>query len=145
MIFNWKCENAQIFHLVQLNGFTTLKCWPNDFYNFKFYSFNKTCLMRGFEKKLLYMYGQNTKCYPCCKLECPRALVGVNITEEKRNPNSTKFKCCSGFCVDLIRKFSADLSFDFALKRVKVSCDWWMWIPIILVSDWSRTGRGAAS
>ena len=31
-----KCENAQIFHLVQLNGFTTLKCWPNDFYNFKF-------------------------------------------------------------------------------------------------------------
>ena len=45
--------------------------------------------------------------------------VGVNITEERRNPNSTKFRCCSGFCVDLIKKFSSDLSFDFALKRVK--------------------------
>ena len=75
--------------------------------------------MRGFQKKLLYMYGQNTKCAPCCELECPRVPVGVNITEEKRNPNSTKFKCCSGFCVDLIRKFSVDLAFDYALKRVK--------------------------
>ena len=45
--------------------------------------------------------------------------VGINITEEMKNPNSTKFKCCSGFCVDLIKKFSVDLSFDFALKRVK--------------------------
>ena len=46
-------------------------------------------------------------------------IVGVNITEEVLNPNSTKFKCCSGFCVDLVAKFSNDLSFDFALKRVK--------------------------
>ena len=88
-----------------------------------------------------------------CQIVPDWDLEGVNITEEVTNPNSTKFKCCSGFCVDLIRKFSADLSFDFALKRVKVSCDWWIltilvsdwWIPTILVSDWSRTGRGAAS
>ena len=52
-------------------------------------------------------------------LKVHKTLVGVNVTEEMRNPNSTKFKCCSGFCVDLIRKFSNDLSFDFALKRVK--------------------------
>ena len=45
--------------------------------------------------------------------------VNVNRTEEIRNSNSTIFKCCSGFCVDLLRKFSNDLSFDFALKRVK--------------------------
>lgn len=55
----------------------------------------------------------------CACFEAVSPLVGVNITEEMRNPNSTKFRCCSGFCVDLIKKFSNDLSFDFALKRVK--------------------------
>ena len=44
--------------------------------------------------------------------------VDINKTEEIRNSNSTLFKCCSGFCVDLLKKFSTDLSFDFALKRV---------------------------
>ena len=86
MISNWKCENAQIFHLVQLNGFTTLKCWPNDFYNFKFYSFNKTCLMRGFQKKLLYMYGQNTKCAPRCELECPVSQWGSTSRRRSGTP-----------------------------------------------------------
>ena len=86
MISNWKCENAQIFHLVQLNGFTTLKCWPNDFYNFKFYSFNKTCLMRGFQKKLLYMYGQNTKCAPRCELECPMSQWGSTSRRRSGTP-----------------------------------------------------------
>ena len=45
--------------------------------------------------------------------------VNINKTEEIKNSNSTLFKCCSGFCVDLLKKFSNDLSFDFALKRVK--------------------------
>ena len=60
-------------------------------------------------------------CLMSCSCACFEAVppVGVNITEEMRNPNSTKFRCCSGFCVDLIKKFSDDLSFDFALKRVK--------------------------
>ena len=54
-----------------------------------------------------------------CQIVPDWDLEGVNITEEVTNPNSTKFKCCSGFCVDLIRKFSVDLAFDYALKRVK--------------------------
>ena len=117
----------------------------------------------GISKETFVYVRTKYKVRPMLRAGVSLVPVGVNITEEKRNPNSTKFKCCSGFCVDLIRKFSADLSFDFALKRVKVSCDWWIltilfsdwwiltirlsdwWIPTILVSDWSRTGRGAAS
>ena len=29
-------------------------------------------------------------------------VKGFNLTEEKRNENSTVFRCCSGFCVDLV-------------------------------------------
>ncbi|XP_023329329.1 glutamate receptor ionotropic, NMDA 2B [Eurytemora carolleeae] len=54
-----------------------------------------------------------------CQMVPDSHLATVNITEEMKNPNSTMFQCCSGFCVDLLRKFSADLSFDYALKRVK--------------------------
>ena len=41
------------------------------------------------------------------------------MTKEKETANSTLFQCCSGFCVDLLLKFSSDLSFDFKLVRVK--------------------------
>ena len=44
---------------------------------------------------------------------------GVNVTEEKKKLNSTVFACCTGFCVDLLTKFSEDLSFDFQLVRVR--------------------------
>ena len=82
------------------------------------------------QRKSQYLIGQILDIYAtaemiyCLMSSCVHVLmlcppVGVNITEEMRNPNSTKFKCCSGFCVDLIKKFSNDLSFDFALKRVK--------------------------
>jgi hypothetical protein len=29
-------------------------------------------------------------------------VKGMNLTEEKKNDNSTIFRCCSGFCVDLV-------------------------------------------
>jgi len=29
-------------------------------------------------------------------------VKGLNLTEEKRRDNSTVFRCCSGFCVDLV-------------------------------------------
>ena len=44
---------------------------------------------------------------------------GINITEEKNNVDSEYFKCCTGFCVDLLEKFSNDLSFDFEMIRVR--------------------------
>ena len=42
-------------------------------------------------------------------------LHRINITEEKNNVDSEYFKCCTGFCVDLLEKFSNDLSFDFEM------------------------------
>ena len=29
-------------------------------------------------------------------------VKGLNLTEEKRRDNSTVFRCCSGYCVDLV-------------------------------------------
>ena len=43
----------------------------------------------------------------------------INRTEELNNPDSEIFKCCTGFCVDLLEKFSNDLSFDFEMIRVR--------------------------
>ena len=42
----------------------------------------------------------------------------LNITEELKNADSEYFKCCTGFCVDLLEKFSNDLSFDYKMIRV---------------------------
>ena len=55
----------------------------------------------------------------CLVSELSESLDDEAIEMEKNNPNSTIFNCCSGFCVDLLQKFSNDLKFDFALKRVK--------------------------
>ena len=46
-------------------------------------------------------------------------MGNINITEEKNNPDSKIFKCCTGFCVDLLEKFSSDLSFDYKMIRVR--------------------------
>ena len=52
-----------------------------------------------------------------CKLKHDDQIVGVNMTEEMKNDDSEIVRCCSGFCVDLLLKFSSDLSFDFQLTR----------------------------
>ena len=55
-----------------------------------------------------------------CYTVDPAALApGTNITEEAAKLNSSVLRCCSGFCVDLLNKFSRDLSFDFHMVRVK--------------------------
>ena len=53
-----------------------------------------------------------------CQVGSDADLVGVNITEEHSKSDSKLFKCCSGFCVDLLNKFAQDLSFDFQLVSV---------------------------
>ena len=54
-----------------------------------------------------------------CQMVPDTLLEGVNITQELKDSNSSLFQCCSGFCVDLLKKFSHDMSFDYQLKRVK--------------------------
>ena len=55
-----------------------------------------------------------------CYMADPATLApGLNITEEAAKLNSSVLRCCSGFCVDLLNKFSRDLSFDFHMVRVK--------------------------
>jgi len=58
----------------------------------------------------------NTKGVLCTIAEPP---AGINITQEKMSRNSSYYSCCSGFCVDLLIKFSQDLSFDFEMRRVR--------------------------
>ncbi|CAB4054253.1 GRIN2B [Lepeophtheirus salmonis] len=53
-----------------------------------------------------------------CQMVDDPLLEGINQTEEMRKENSTYFQCCSGFCVDLLNKFSVDLSFDFKMMRL---------------------------
>ncbi len=50
-----------------------------------------------------------------CQIVPDSALRSVNVTHEQTNNNSTSFRCCSGFCVDLLIKFANDLSFDFKM------------------------------
>ena len=52
-----------------------------------------------------------------CYLKHDDQIIGVNMTEEIKNDDSEIVRCCSGFCVDLLLKFSSDLSFDFQLTR----------------------------
>ena len=52
-----------------------------------------------------------------CRLKHDDQIIGVNMTEEAKNDDSEIIRCCSGFCVDLLLKFSVDLSFDFQMTR----------------------------
>ena len=61
----------------------------------------------------------STKGVLCYTVDPATLAPGTNITEEAAKLNSSVLRCCSGFCVDLLNKFSRDLSFDFHMVRVK--------------------------
>ena len=61
----------------------------------------------------------STKGVLCYMVDPADLAPGMNITEEAAKLNSSVLRCCSGFCVDLLNKFSSDLHFDFHMVRVK--------------------------
>lgn len=44
------------------------------------------------------------------------SLFRINKSLAENNPNY--YRCCSGFCIDLLEKFSRDLQFSYELVRV---------------------------
>ncbi|XP_076324984.1 glutamate receptor ionotropic, NMDA 2B-like isoform X2 [Tachypleus tridentatus] len=51
-----------------------------------------------------------------CRVVPESKLVGVNMSEAIQDPKY--YKCCSGFCIDLLQNFAADLGFTYDLFRV---------------------------
>nr|XP_045614741.1 glutamate receptor ionotropic, NMDA 2B-like [Procambarus clarkii] len=52
-----------------------------------------------------------------CRIASDDMMQGVNVTWAMRN--SSYFRCCSGFCIDLLVKFSQDLGFSYDFFRVE--------------------------
>ncbi|XP_054718557.1 glutamate receptor ionotropic, NMDA 2B-like [Uloborus diversus] len=52
-----------------------------------------------------------------CRIAPEHKLVGINHSVAVRNPEY--YKCCSGFCIDLLQKFSQDLKFTYDLYQVE--------------------------
>lgn len=52
-----------------------------------------------------------------CRVAPESALAGMN--ESVATKNSTLYKCCMGFCIDLLEKFAQDLGFTYDIYRVE--------------------------
>ncbi|XP_068211815.1 uncharacterized protein [Palaemon carinicauda] len=52
-----------------------------------------------------------------CRIASDYMMQGVNVTWAMRN--SSYYRCCSGFCIDLLVKFSHDLGFSYDFFRVE--------------------------
>ncbi|XP_037796570.1 glutamate receptor ionotropic, NMDA 2B-like isoform X2 [Penaeus monodon] len=52
-----------------------------------------------------------------CRIASDEMMQGVNVTWAMRN--SSYYRCCSGFCIDLLVKFSQDLGFSYDFFRVE--------------------------
>ncbi|XP_066971386.1 glutamate receptor ionotropic, NMDA 2B-like isoform X1 [Macrobrachium rosenbergii] len=52
-----------------------------------------------------------------CRIASDHMMQGVNVTWAMRN--SSYYRCCSGFCIDLLVKFSHDLGFSYDFFRVE--------------------------
>ncbi|KFM73572.1 Glutamate [NMDA] receptor subunit epsilon-2, partial [Stegodyphus mimosarum] len=52
-----------------------------------------------------------------CRVAPEHKFFGMNHSLAIRNPDY--YKCCSGFCIDLLQKFAQDLKFSYDLYRVE--------------------------
>ncbi|KAG0418434.1 hypothetical protein HPB47_004862 [Ixodes persulcatus] len=52
-----------------------------------------------------------------CRVVPEAMLQGINDTAARKN--STYYKCCLGFCIDLLQKFAQDLGFTYDIHRVE--------------------------
>ncbi|CAN8007799.1 unnamed protein product [Ixodes pacificus] len=52
-----------------------------------------------------------------CRVVPEAMLQGMNDTAARKN--STYYKCCLGFCIDLLQKFAQDLGFTYDIHRVE--------------------------
>ncbi|XP_063229107.1 glutamate receptor ionotropic, NMDA 2B-like [Bacillus rossius redtenbacheri] len=52
-----------------------------------------------------------------CRVAKEADVMGMDV--ETARKNSSLFQCCSGFCIDLLEKFSRDLGFTYELFRVE--------------------------
>ncbi|XP_025836924.1 glutamate receptor ionotropic, NMDA 2B [Agrilus planipennis] len=52
-----------------------------------------------------------------CRVATDAVMAEVNISQVHRN--GSFYQCCSGFCIDLLEKFSEELGFTYELVRVE--------------------------
>lgn len=46
-------------------------------------------------------------------------LAGYRMDIQSAQKNGSFYQCCSGFCIDLLQKFSEEIGFTYELARVE--------------------------